>query len=155
MSKKDYINTAGACYFAVNQYGWATARSPYRAISKLDLDCSGRIKDVRSDKFKEATDRTLLYYLPDESAFVKTVGFLPVNKNGHEAGALIFGTTGEKGDPAVEHNEQLIQRRLSALEAVPDILERLIKWDAQQGGHEAEVWNDARKLFERLKGGDA
>lgn len=109
MKTKDYINSKGACYFAVNAFGWATARSPWEAMAKLDLDAfSRRRPTIGSKTYKEQTAWVSLWYLPDESKFAGTDCYRPVDADGKFYGVPLFCGFGE-------HNETVIHNTLTSI----------------------------------------
>jgi hypothetical protein len=106
MTTKTHINTVGASYFAVNAFGWATARSPWEAISKLDLTSDGRAMKLGSGQYLQATREVQLWYLPDESKFVGTKFYAPVDAEGSQYGIPLYGGKSP-------HNERVIHDRLT------------------------------------------
>jgi hypothetical protein len=105
MSDKTYINSQGACYLAVNFLGWATARTPWEALAKLDLNANGKRVTVGTKAYAEQTEDATLYYLPDESKFKGTNYYSPVDGDGKPYGIPLYGGLSE-------HNELVIKKTL-------------------------------------------
>ena len=106
--QKTHVNSAGASYFAVNAFGWATAKTPWEAMANLDLVASGNTPSVKGPKFKKATEDVSLYYLPDEDAFQGTNFYAPVDKDGKPYGIPIYVGLSE-------HNEKIIKEDMELL----------------------------------------
>lgn len=105
---KPYVNSTGASYFAVNAFGWATARTPWEAIGKLDLTASGRDPKLGSPKFNDIAGEIQLWYLPNEDDFKGTSCYCPIDKDGNQYGIPLFAGQGE-------HNEELVSKLLTRL----------------------------------------
>lgn len=106
---KPYVNSQGAAYFAVNFLGWATAKTPWEALAKLDLNMSGKKPTLGSKSYDVQTNGVNLYYLPNESLFTGTNRYAPINEQGGQYGVPIFlGLS--------EHSEQVIKMTLETLE---------------------------------------
>lgn len=102
---KEHVNSQGACYFAVNFLGWATAKTPWEALAKLDLNMSGKRVIVGGPKFLDQTEGVNLYYLPDESIFQGTEFFAPVDKDRKPYGIPIYAGLNN-------NNEKIIKQSL-------------------------------------------
>jgi hypothetical protein len=98
----NHINNVGAAYFAVNYLGWATAATPWEALAKLDLNSSGRRTTIGAKGYGEKTEGVWLYYLPDESKFIGTEGYRPVDAEGRPYGTPIYIGRSERNEDAVK-----------------------------------------------------
>lgn len=105
-------NSQGAAYFAVNFIGWATGRTPWEALSKLNLDMSGKRVTIGAKTFDEKTKEVHLYYLPDEDEFKSTEMFSPVNDKQEPCGVLLYAGLSTHNENLVFNNLFQIKQRL-------------------------------------------
>jgi hypothetical protein len=102
---KSHTNSQGAAYFAVNFLGWATAKTPWEALAKLELSMTGKKVTVGGPMFSGQTEGVSLYYLPDEDKFKGTNFYAPVDSEGKPYGIPIYAGLSE-------HNERAIKKTL-------------------------------------------
>lgn len=100
-NNKDHINTQGASYFASNAFGWATARTPWEALAKLDLSYNGKRPSLNSKTFAETTKSVMLWFLPDEDKFQRIENYCPADAEGKQYGVCLFAGTHEFNERAV------------------------------------------------------
>jgi hypothetical protein len=102
-----HINSQGSTYYAANAYGWSCAKTPWEALAKLDLYGNGKkVNTLSSRNFEDATDHTMLFFIPDESKFAGTEYYVPVDEKGEQIGVCLFASTSER-------NERIVKERLS------------------------------------------
>lgn len=107
MKTKPHVNSVGACYFASNFFGWATAKTPWQALAKLDLTASRKPRPS-AKLLAFAKDAVCLYYIPNEEKFEGVKNYSPVDANDQPYGVCLYAG-GES-----EHNEQLVSNELTA-----------------------------------------
>ena len=107
MKIKPHVNSVGACYFASNFFGWATAKTPWQALAKLDLTASRKPRPS-AKVLASAKDAVCLYYIPNEDTFAGTKSYSPVDANDQPYGICLYAG-GES-----EHNEKLVFNELTA-----------------------------------------
>ena len=106
MKTKSHVNSVGACYFASNFLGWATAKTPWQALAKLDLSVSRTRPSAKV--LASAKDAVCLYYIPNEDTFAGVKSYSPVDANDKPYGICLYAG-GES-----EHNEKLVFNELTA-----------------------------------------
>lgn len=120
--QKEHVNKNGGTYFASNLYGWACAKSPFEAMSKLTLTYEGKNPAISSKKFLEATNSIRLWYIPNEEEFQKIENYGPTKGDGNgtsigsPAGVLLYGAeenaywVNKTMQDAMERREDLIKK---------------------------------------------
>jgi hypothetical protein len=107
MKIKPHVNSVGACYFASNFFGWATAKTPWQALAKLDLSACRRPR-LSPKLLAFAKDEVCLYYIPNEDTFAGVKSYSPVDRNDKPYGVCLYA--GRES----EHNEKLVFNELTA-----------------------------------------
>ena len=105
--EKHHVNSEGGTYFASNLFGWACAKSPFEAMSRLTLTYEGKDPAINSKKFLEATKHIQLWYIPKEEEFKMVENFGPTkgdsegfSSSGTPVGVLLYA--GPENAPLVQ-----------------------------------------------------
>ena len=105
MKKNNTYNQVGATYLAVNHLGWSYDKSPFVALSDLDLGTYvSKNPRYKSKKWEEQARKTSLWYIPSYEDCVGTSNYTPVDKDGKCCGLLLYSS--------YEGNDKHIQKRL-------------------------------------------
>lgn len=111
-NQSELSNSQGAAYFAVNFIGWATGKTPWEALSGLDLDMSGKRITIGAKTFDEKTKEVHLYYLPDEKKFKGTEMFAPIDDEQNPCGVLLYAGLSTHNEKVVFNNLFQVKQRL-------------------------------------------
>jgi len=81
--EKQYLDESGGTYFCSNFLGYACAKTPFEAMSRLTLTYEGKDPKLSSKKFKEATQEIQLWYIPNADDMKLVENYYPSKGDGY------------------------------------------------------------------------